>query len=139
MTRPRASWFRDKRRSDQRNIRRLLAIVDELRESLSAGRARDVERVLHPRVTLVVDGGGRAPAPTETIRDRKTVASTLLALFGPTIGSTSTVVSANGTPALAFARDGRVIGILTARARGDRAAEVWVVVNPDKLRHWNPA
>ncbi|MET0885247.1 MAG: hypothetical protein ABWX92_02260 [Mycetocola sp.] len=113
--------------------------MEELRESLSAGRAGDVERVLHPRVTLVVDGGGHAPAPTEVICDRKTVASTLLALIGPTIGSTATVVSANGRPALAFARDGQVIGILTARAKRDRAADVWVVVNPDKLRHWNAA
>ena len=140
MTAPRASsWFRNKRRSDQRNTRRLLAVVEELRKSLSAGHAGDVERVLHPRVTLVVDSGGRTPAPTAAICDRKTVASTLLALFGPTIGSTATLVSANGTPALAFALDGQVIGILSARAKGNRAGDVWVVVNPDKLRHWNTA
>lgn len=139
MTATGASWLRNKRRSEPRNTRRLLAILEELRETLSAGHARTVERVLHPRVTLVVDSGGLTQAPTEAICDRKAVAFTLLALLGPATVTDAAVVSANATPALAFARKGQVIGILTVRAKRDLASDVWVVINPDKLRHWNPA
>lgn len=138
MTAPDASrWFRHTLRSQQRTSRRVLAIVEELRDSLSDGRLERVERVLHPAVTLIVDGGGRTPAPLVPIHDRTSVARALLGLFGPASGTTPSLASANGMPALAFSRADRVITILTVRAKRDRAVDVWVVSNPDKLRHWN--
>lgn len=138
MTPPDSSlWSRNLFHSEQRTARRVLAIVEGLRDSLSDGQVGAVERVLHPGASMIVDSGGRASAPTDQLRDRASVARALLGLFGPASGSTASVVSANGAPALAFSRDGRVIAILTVRAKRHRAGDVWVVVNPDKLRHWN--
>jgi RNA polymerase sigma-70 factor (ECF subfamily) len=129
--------FRNRLRSAQRSTRRLTAILADLRDSLSTGQVAAVEQTLHPGVTLLVDSGGHAPGPTAPIRDRATAARTLVALLGPTTDSTSTVVSANGMPALAFACTGGVIAVLTVRAKRGRATDVWVVTNPDKLRRWN--
>ena len=44
-----------------------------------------------------------------------------------------TVEAVNGRPGLALRRGGRAVAV---RVSGARAAELWLVLNPVKLRHW---
>jgi RNA polymerase sigma-70 factor (ECF subfamily) len=124
-------------RRNQVAARRQSAIVHGLRRSLSTGDRSRVQRILHPGMTLVVDGGGRVPAPAGPVRGRAAAADALIGMFGPRTGSSSTVVSVNGAPALVFRRAGGVVAVLTLRTRGARVFDAWIVANPDKLRHWN--
>ena len=43
----------------------------------------------------------------------------------------------NGAPGIILRSGGAVVGILSIGMRGTQIAAVWVVVNPDKLAHWD--
>jgi len=49
----------------------------------------------------------------------------------------ATVTSVNGAPALVVRRGADVVAVVVTALRGRRIATMWVVVNPDKLAHWN--
>lgn len=86
---------------------------------------------------LLVDSGGRVVAPTTPVRGRAEVSDVLVNLMGPATGWTSTVIDVNGAPAMVFRDGGRVAAVLNLRTPFRRVAELWAVLNPDKLRHWN--
>jgi len=66
---------------------------------------------------------------------RSAPSSELVALM--TTGTTATMASINGVPGITLVRDGRVAGVITAEVRSGLLRTVWVVCNPEKLRHWN--
>jgi RNA polymerase sigma-70 factor (ECF subfamily) len=47
------------------------------------------------------------------------------------------MASVNGLPGLLLARGDEIVAVLTADVRDGLLSNVWVVCNPDKLRHWN--
>ncbi|QEW03483.1 siderophore-interacting protein [Microbacterium lushaniae] len=111
--------------------------VDALRDAVASGRTAAVAATLHATVTLVVDGGGRVPAPTAPVRGRTAVAAALLDVLPPDARATARVVSVNGAPALVLRRRAGVMAVVVTAVRRRRIATVWVVVNPDKLSRWN--
>ncbi|GAA4355341.1 hypothetical protein [Microbacterium rhizosphaerae] len=113
------------------------AVAEAIRDSLGVGDRTRVERMLRRGVTLLVDGGGRVAAPSAPIVGRRAAAGALVELLTPTAASSSTMATVNGAPAIAFHEGARVVAVLALRLRGRRASDVWLVVNPDKLRHWN--
>ena len=119
-----------------RGVQHKLRLMESLRHALRAGRPDDLARLLQRRVTLTVDGGGLVTAPVEPITGRAGASTMLMELCGPSSSRTSLVVSANAEPALMLCDDGRVAAILLVRASRGRAREVWLVLNPEKLRHW---
>lgn len=108
-----------------------------MRASLSVADRAGVARVLRREVTLLIDSGGRVDAPTEPLHGRGAAAVALCELLRPGAASTSTMAAVNGSPAIVFREAGEVIAVLALRLRRRKASEVWIVVNPDKLRHWN--
>jgi len=133
------SWFRKSAPAGQRAARRQSTVAETLRASLSIADRAGVERALHREATLLVDGGGRVNAPIQPIRGRQAAAVALCGLLKPTAASTSTIAAVNGSPSIVFREAGKVIAVLALRLHGRKASEVWLVVNPDKLRHWNRA
>jgi RNA polymerase sigma-70 factor (ECF subfamily) len=47
-----------------------------------------------------------------------------------------TEAEVNGRPGLVARLDGRVVAVIATEVRGGRLTDIWMVLNPDKLRAW---
>lgn len=133
MTRRRvARWPHGSRRADASAAARNDRIARGL---VAAAERRGIPHLLRPDVELVVDGGGKVPAPAAPLRGRDEVAAFLAGVLGP--NADLAVEPVNGVPAVVIrGRDG-VEGVLCLRASRDGIAEAWLILNPEKLAHWN--
>ncbi len=119
------------------------SILEALAVALTAGDDDGIRAVLHPKVELVIDSGGvlpsistpEGPASGAAAGERDAAAAGLRALV--TADVTVMVASVNSLPGLLLVREEAVVGVVTAEMRDHLLANVWVVCNPDKLRHWN--
>jgi RNA polymerase sigma-70 factor (ECF subfamily) len=110
-----------------------------LADFVTACEQRDaaaLERLLTRRAVLTIDSGG-VVAIASHAEGRAAVARLLLELIErfPRVRLESGHI--NGRPGLVLVSWGRVVGILHAAHRRSAARELWIVVNPEKLRHWN--
>lgn len=110
--------------------------VHKLRLAAESRNPGILAAVLDPEVAMFTDSGGTVPVDPRTVRGRNDVAqkiSTVLDL-DPTEISEQEV---NGQSGLVLRRDGRVFGIVSVNVRDQLVTDLWIVVNRDKLRHWN--
>jgi RNA polymerase sigma-70 factor (ECF subfamily) len=88
-------------------------------------------------VTAFFDGGGKVRALTGPVHGSRPVADSLLTLLADHSRTTLTTRSVNGRTGL-VARYGRqVAAVIGLDVTDGRVAQVWVMLNPDKLRAWN--
>jgi RNA polymerase sigma-70 factor (ECF subfamily) len=132
--------------------RRARAHVDERRPRFTADRAareRVTQRflaaaatgdltglieVLAPGVTLVADGGGRAPAPQRAVEGAEAVARFLLAIASRPVPDLRVVLAdVNGGPGVLVASGSEPIAAFALDVAAERVERVWIVSNPDKL------
>jgi RNA polymerase sigma-70 factor (ECF subfamily) len=92
---------------------------------------------LHSDVVMLIDGGGQAVAPLKPIRGVHDVSVRLLVFLGPHPGLSVAEQAVNGQRGLLVRRGRVVVAVLTLDIRDDRITDVWIVVNPDKLRSFN--
>ena len=107
-----------------------------LNHAVETGRAENVTEVLAPDVEMVTDeGSGHA---VSTVSGATQVAHRICSILidGADSGEL-TEHNVNGQPGLVLRQEGEVVGIICVDVVGDRISDVWVVLNPDKLRHWN--
>ncbi|MGN7948832.1 hypothetical protein ACTJKH_08820 [Microbacterium sp. 22215] len=109
--------------------------MDDLAIALTAGDPTGVHAVLHHDVTLIVDSGGRMPQSSAPVDGRAAASAALAALMTPE--TTTTTTSINGVPGFVLTRQGSVVAAVTAEARSSLLSRIWIVCNPEKLRHWN--
>ncbi|WP_328745276.1 RNA polymerase subunit sigma [Streptomyces sp. NBC_00285] len=87
--------------------------------------------------TAFFDGGGKVRALTGPVHGCRPVADSLLTLLARSPHTTLSTHSVNGRTGL-VARYGReVAAVISLDVSDDRVAQVWVMLNPDKLRSWN--
>ena len=118
-------------------VRRLAAALQELASALAEGDRAGVAVVLDERVTLVIDTGGLVAAPASPVSRRDAVAAALAEVAAAQEDASFAVQPVNGLPGLAIRRGGRTVGIVVVALRRSRVADIWMVLNPEKLRHWN--
>lgn len=111
------------------------ATMRALCRAMSSNDLHAIRRLLHRSVTLIIDSGGRARTALIPLSGQTAASSELMALM--TAGTTAAMASINGVPGVTLMRDGEVVGAVTAELRSGVLSGVWVVSNPDKLRHWN--
>jgi RNA polymerase sigma-70 factor (ECF subfamily) len=103
--------------------------VDQLRELLAAD------------VSMVGDGGGKAPALPKSVIGADNVARVLGSIF-PVLARIEASMEQrelNGQPgAIIRDRDGKVVGTMTLDVIGGQIQTIRSVANPDKLRHVGP-
>jgi RNA polymerase sigma-70 factor (ECF subfamily) len=103
--------------------------VDQLRELLAAD------------VSMVGDGGGKAPALPKSVIGADNVARVLAPIF-PVLARIEASMEQrelNGQPgAIIRDRDGKVVGTMTLDVIGGQIQTIRSVANPDKLRHVGP-
>lgn len=116
-------------------------LLDEFLRAVGSGSIDGLTQLLADDVTLWADGGGKARgAATRPLQGAYAVArfvqGTLRFLPEP---YTTEFAWANGSPAIILRVAGRPAVVVCLQIAGDRITDLWVVGNPDKLRHIPPA
>ena len=96
-----------------------------------------VRATLHPDITVIIDGGGKVRVSPSPVRGVEQAARLLVRVFAKVPAVTATEQSVNGQAGLVFRQGRRVVGVLSASIKAGRILDIWLVLNPDKLRHWN--
>ena len=110
--------------------------VHNLRRAAETGQPGILAAVLAPDVAMFTDSGGVVPVDPRTLRGAETVARKICDVLqhDPTDLSEQQV---NGQSGLVLRRQGTVVGIVSVNVREYLVTDLWIVLNPDKLRHWN--
>ncbi|GGL48903.1 DNA-directed RNA polymerase sigma-70 factor [Planomonospora parontospora subsp. antibiotica] len=110
-------------------------------DALREGDISGLRELLAADVTMVGDGGGKAPQLARAVSGAGNVAR-LLASFLPLmarVGVTFEPHEVNGRPGAVFRdRDGKVLYILALDVLDGRIQTIRSVINPDKLGHLGP-
>jgi len=92
--------------------------------------------LLKAEANLYSDGGGKVTAAIRPIRGAERVAAFLYGIKGKVPHDFSfRIAEVNGQPGILMFGDGRPYGAVTFRFEGNAIAEIYLVVNPDKLEH----
>ncbi|MCX4766766.1 RNA polymerase subunit sigma [Streptomyces sp. NBC_01275] len=92
---------------------------------------------LCPDATAFFDGGGKVRALTRPVHGSRPVAHSLLTLLAGRPRTTLTTHSVNGRTGLVARYDRQVAAVISLDIADHRITQVWVTLNPDKLRPWN--
>ena len=109
--------------------------MEDLANALTSGDPAVIRALLRFDIVLVVDSGGQMPESSAPVERRAAASAGLVALM--TAETSASTASINGVQGLVLMRDGAVVGAITVETRSRLLSRVWVVCNPDKLRHWN--
>jgi RNA polymerase sigma factor (sigma-70 family) len=110
-----------------------------VREFKRAWEAQDIDALLgllDPDATATGDGGGRASAALHPVEGGEQVARFFAGLVVEAAHVTLLERTVNGQPGLVAQRDGVTMAVYAFRIARDRITDIWVVLNPDKLRPW---
>lgn len=110
-------------------------LIDALALVIAKADAGGIRSLLHPDVTLIIDSGGRGPIPATSTSGRDAVSAELSTLA--TAETSVGMATINSVPGFTLLRENRVIATVSAEMRSGLVSAIWVVCNPEKLRHWN--
>jgi RNA polymerase sigma-70 factor (ECF subfamily) len=106
----------------------------------AAWEAKDIDAIiglLDPEATAIADGGGLALAFLSPIEGSEQIARAWIEIANRVpAGLTFLERTVNGQPGLVAEQDGVIVTVFAFDVAGDRIRRIWVVRNPDKLRHW---
>jgi RNA polymerase sigma-70 factor (ECF subfamily) len=113
--------------------------VRQLRLAVESGSPEHVRAVLAPDADMVTDEVGGSII--RSVHGASDVAQRLceISADGTALADRAglTEQDINGRSGLVMRRNGFVVGIICVEVSHNRIADVWVVVDPAKLRHWN--
>jgi hypothetical protein len=110
------------------------AVVHRFATACRAGSAGAIRSLLAPEVVAVSDGGGRVVTALSPVHGPELVARSMTELMSPDI--VLSVEAVNGQPGVVLRRAGGVVAVVSLRVARAKVAAVWIVLNPDKLGHW---
>ncbi|MFJ4983477.1 RNA polymerase subunit sigma [Streptomyces sp. NPDC088732] len=116
------------------------ALVTAVREACAAEDAGLLASLLAADATAVFDGGGKVRALVRPVHGSEQVARSLLVLLARRPRTTLRAQPVSGRTGLVVRCDHQVAAVISLGLTGDRVGrvgQVWVVLNPDKLRPWN--
>ncbi|MFF9153870.1 RNA polymerase sigma-70 factor [Streptomyces sp. NPDC014846] len=105
---------------------------------LAAAGGGDLEGLLSllaADVRLVGDSGGKAKAPLRTLHTADKVGRFLIAVSGTVPDLAVRFLEVNGGPAVLILSGGKPDSLIQVDVADDRVSAVYIVRNPDKLRH----
>ncbi|MEU3364365.1 RNA polymerase subunit sigma [Streptomyces pseudogriseolus] len=119
-------------------LRRHDAVVHAVRRACVTADEETLLSLLAPDASAYFDGGGKIRTLVEPVHGRDRVARSLLRLLDRRpLTTTLAAHSVNGRAGLVVRHDRRVVAVMSLEVAGAEVVRMWVVVNPDKLRHWN--
>jgi RNA polymerase sigma-70 factor (ECF subfamily) len=111
-------------------------LARSVREACANEDAELLESLLCPDATAFFDGGGKVRAPTRPVHGSRHVARGLLVLLARHPRTTLTAQSVNGRTGLVAHYDREAAAVISFDVAAQHVAQVWIVLNPDKLRSW---
>ncbi|MFI0486193.1 RNA polymerase sigma factor SigJ [Actinomadura sp. 9N215] len=118
-------------------VRRQADIVRDFRRAWEAQDIDALIGLLDPDATATADGGGLATAFLHPIEGGEQIAHAWAELARRAAGSRTLLErTVNGRPGLVAQRDGVTTTVLAFDVAADRITRIWVITNPEKLRHW---
>jgi RNA polymerase sigma-70 factor, ECF subfamily len=115
------------------------ALLDRFLAAAGSGNVEELTDMLAIDAELWSDGGGIAPAARNVVRGADPIARFLVGVAKKGRGAVLHPAFVNGLPGVIFTREGRVGGSFAISVDpAGRIARVFVVVNPQKLRHVEP-
>ncbi|MFE0368280.1 sigma-70 family RNA polymerase sigma factor family protein [Streptomyces tendae] len=112
-------------------------LVDAVRQACADEDADRLATLLDPDAVAFYDGGGKIRTLTRPVVGGPRVARSLLTLLARHPRTTVHTRPVNGRTGLVARYDGQVAAVVCLDLAGTRVVQVWVVLNPDKLRSWN--
>ncbi|MER8157968.1 sigma factor-like helix-turn-helix DNA-binding protein [Streptomyces sp. NPDC094472] len=113
------------------------ALAHAVRRACVSEDAELLASLLCPDVTAFFDGGGKVRTLIRPAHGSRRVAHSLLTLLAHRPRTTLTTHSVNGRTGLVARYDRQVAAVISLDITDHRVAQVWVVLNPEKLRSWN--
>ncbi|MFI9589945.1 RNA polymerase sigma factor SigJ [Nonomuraea sp. NPDC052265] len=111
-----------------------------VRDFKRAWEAQDIEALiglLDPDATATADGGGLAVTFPHPIEGGERIARAWVDLARRRPDDMAFLErTVNGQPGLVAQQDGVIVTVFAFEVAGDRIKHIWVVRNPNKLRHW---
>jgi RNA polymerase sigma factor (sigma-70 family) len=105
-----------------------------------AWEARDIDALiglLDPDATAIADGGGLATAFLHPIEGGEQIARAWVEIAGRAPSNMTFLErTVNGQPGVVAQQDSLTVTVFAFDIAGDRITRIWVVRNPEKLRHW---
>jgi RNA polymerase sigma factor (sigma-70 family) len=104
-----------------------------------AWEAQDIDaliRLLDPDARAIADSGGFANALADSIEGGEQIARVCIDFIDRARGLTVLERTVNGQPGLVAQRDGVTAAVLAFDIADDQIKDMWVILNPEKLRHW---
>jgi hypothetical protein len=112
-------------------------ILGQLVEACRRGDLVAVRDSLDVDAVAVCDGGALVAAPMDPVHGAEEVARLIAVLLCGEPDTELTVEAVNGRAGLALRRAGRAIAVIGVRGAGTKVADLWIVLNPVKLRAWH--
>ncbi|MDX3239029.1 RNA polymerase subunit sigma [Streptomyces sp. ME03-5709C] len=113
------------------------AVVRAVGDACAAGDAASLSAAMAPDAMAVFDGGGKVRTTLRTVHGGEQVTRSLLTLLGPHPRTTLTPQSVNSRTGLVARCDRTVAAVISLDVTDGCVAQVWAVLNPEKLRRWN--
>ncbi|WP_392675043.1 RNA polymerase sigma factor SigJ [Streptomyces sp. LN785] len=114
--------------------------ADIVRDFKQAWEAKDIDALiglLDPDATAIADGGGLATTFLHPIEGGEQIAHAWIEIARRRPGNMTFLErTVNGHPGLTAQQDGLTVTVFAFDVAGDRIRRIWVVRNPEKLRHW---
>jgi RNA polymerase sigma-70 factor (ECF subfamily) len=111
-------------------------VVRDFAAACMLGSVAAVRSLLGPDVTVVSDGGGQVRAALVPLHGAEECARLVTDLLGHRQGTTLTVEAVNGGSGIVQRSAGQVTAVVTLGVVATKVVDVWIVLSPDKLRHW---
>ncbi|MFJ2259564.1 RNA polymerase sigma factor SigJ [Streptomyces sp. NPDC087844] len=111
-------------------------VVSAFLDACGTGDLDTLVALLDPAVEARSDGGGKVRAALRPIVGPDKVARFLLGLLRKEPGMEAVEADVNGAPGVVVRVAGATVAVVGVGVRGGRVGDLWLVVNPDKLRAW---
>ncbi|GGW97176.1 sigma factor [Streptomyces chartreusis] len=113
------------------------AVVRAVREACAREDEEVLASLLAADTAAFFDGGGKVRALIRPVEGRGSVARSLLTLLARHPRTTLDTHAVNGRTGLVVRYGRQVAAVISLDVVGPHVVQVWVTLNPDKLRTWN--
>ncbi|MFD5840208.1 sigma-70 family RNA polymerase sigma factor family protein [Streptomyces chartreusis] len=113
------------------------AVVRAVREACAREDEEVLASLLAADAAAFFDGGGKVRALVGPVEGRVPVARSLLTLLARHPRTTLATHAVNGRTGLVVRYGRQVAAVISLDVAGPHVVQVWITLNPDKLRTWN--
>ncbi|MFG2004944.1 RNA polymerase sigma factor SigJ [Spirillospora sp. NPDC048911] len=112
-------------------------IVKDFNQAWQANDINALIGLLDPNATAIADGGGLATTFPHPIHGAEDIAHAWIEIARHRPGDMTFLErTVNGQPGLVAQQNGITVTVFAFEITGDRITHIWVIRNPEKLRHW---